>query len=111
MTLDEAGHPHPGADRPSLLQSLVRLNRYALLLLLIPAGVIYFWPGPEWKKQEAAKQTLHDLTTQRDGLVHKVEKLEKKLELIKNDPEYLETMARDRLSLQKDGEIILHFEE
>jgi cell division protein FtsB len=111
MTLDEAGAPHSGAERSSLLQSLVRLNRYALLLLLVPAGVIYFWPGLEWKKQETAKQTLTDLTTQRDALAQKVARLEKKLELIKNDPEYLETMARDRLSLQKDGEIILHFEE
>jgi cell division protein FtsB len=111
MTLDEAGNPHPDAERPSLLQSLVRMNRYALLLLLVPAGVIYFWPGAEWKRQESAKQTLTELTTQRDALAQKVARLERKLELIKNDPEYLETMARDRLSLQKDGEIILHFEE
>ena len=111
MTLDEAGDPHSGAERSSLLQSLVRQNRYALLLLLVPAGVIYFWPGPEWKRQEAVKQNLSELTSRRDALAHKVEKLEKKLELIKNDPEFLETMARDKLSLQKDGEIILHFEE
>lgn len=109
MTLDEAGHPHPSADRPSLLQSLVRMNRYLLLLLLVPAGVIYFWP--DWKGQEVARQNLSERTQERDVLAQKVAKLEKKLELIKNDPEYLETMARDKLSLQKDGEIILHFED
>lgn len=109
MIHDEAGPPQPPADRPSLLQGLVRMNRYLLLLLLIPAGVIYFWP--QWKEQEEAKKKLAEITLQRDVLAQKADKLEKKLELIKNDPEYLETMARDKLSLQKDGEIILHFED
>jgi len=37
--------------------------------------------------------------------------LEKVLERLKNDPEYLERMAREKLSMVKDGEKIYRFEE
>ena len=47
----------------------------------------------------------------RDAKKEELSRKEQKSDLIKNDPEYLEVMARDRLQLQKDGEKVFRFEE
>ncbi|CAN5853420.1 hypothetical protein BH11VER1_BH11VER1_18980 [soil metagenome] len=111
MPREELGYsiPPPEAEGPNFLARLVKLNRYLLLLLIIPTGVIYFWPP--FKDQEIAEHKLASLSQKRDTLKTEVKHLEQKLDQIKNDPEYLETMARDRLHLQKDGEVILRFED
>jgi cell division protein FtsB len=109
MPQEEFGYDGPETDRPNFLARLVRLNRYLLALLIIPAAVLYF--RPPLKEQEAARTRLVELTARRDGLKADAERLQRKLELIKTDPDYLESMARDRLNLQKDGEIILRFED
>lgn len=109
MSREEQEFDGPETDRPNFLARLVRLNRYLLALLVIPAAVLYF--RPPLKEQEAARAKLAEVTTRRDELKADAERLQRKLELIKTDPEYLESMARDRLNLQKDGEIILRFED
>jgi cell division protein FtsB len=109
MPHEEYGYDLPSSERPGIFTRLVKLNRTLLFLLIIPAGIIYFWPP--LKEQEAARQQLDTLVMQRDGLKADAALLQQKLDLIKNDPEYLEVMARDRLHLQKDGEIILRFED
>lgn len=111
MPREELGYSisSASAEGPNFLARLVKLNRYLLLLLIIPTGVIYFWPP--FKDQEIAEQKLALLTIKRDVLKTEVQQLEQKLDHIKNDPDYLETMARDRLHLQKDGEVILRFED
>lgn len=109
MTKEEVGFEIPSAERPWLLSRLVRMNRYLILLLLIPAGVIYFWPN--WGEQEKARQELEKSTRNRDTLAALKTKRKNTLELLKTDPEFLEIMARDKLGLQKEGEIILHFDE
>lgn len=109
MPHEELGYSlPPAAEGGNFLARLVRLNRYLLLLLLIPTGVIYFWPP--LKEQEVALQKLELLSQKRDTLKTEVHRLQQKLDHIKNDPDYVETMARDRLHLQKDGEVILRFE-
>ena len=109
MPPEEIGYAIPAAERRGLLSGLVRMNRYLLLLLIIPAGIIGFWP--DYKELEQAQHRLGVLELQRDTAKGKSARLEKKLELIKTDPEYLEAMARDRLQLQKDGEKVFRFEE
>ncbi len=101
--------PSVAADGPNFLARLVKLNRYLLLLLIIPTGVIYFWPP--LKDRDAVQQKLVLLSLKRDSLKTEVYRLEQKLNNIKNDPDYVETMARDRLQLQKDGEVILRLED
>ena len=95
-------------ERSGVLSRLVRLNRYLLLLLLIPLGIIYF--KPPYAEQQEAQRRLDELTLQRDATKEKAARLKRKLDLIRNDDEYLEAMARDRLHLQKDGEIIVRFD-
>jgi len=108
MPYEEYGNELPAGERPGILAGLVRMNRYLLFLLAIPAGMIYFWPPFEQK--EAAEAQLKILVAQRDALKADNSLLEQKLDLIKNDSDYLEVMARDRLHLQKDGEMILRFD-
>lgn len=109
MSPEEIGYALPAAERPGILSRLVRMNRYIGLLLLVPAGIIGFWPP--YKDLKHAEQRLGELELQRDTFKDKATRLEKKLELIKNDPAYLEVMARDKLQLQKDGEKVFRFEE
>ncbi len=96
-------------ERSGVLGALVSMNRYLLALLIVPAGLLCFWPP--FKEQQAARAKLVVLEQQRDAKKEKVDILDQKLGLIRDNPEYLEAMARDRLHLQKDGEVILRFEE
>lgn len=110
MPREELGYSlPPSAEGQNFLARLVRLNRYLLLLLIIPTGIIYFWPP--LKEQEIALKKIGLLSQKRDVLKNEVHRLQQKLDHIKNDPDYVETMARDRLHLQKDGEVILRFED
>jgi len=109
MLDDDFEDDQPKAERSRFLSGMVKLNRYLLALLIIPAGLIYFWPP--FDDQKAALARLEALTTERDALKESAAVMEQKLDLIKNDPDYLEAMARDRLHLQKDGEVIVRFED
>ncbi|TLD70660.1 hypothetical protein FEM03_10100 [Phragmitibacter flavus] len=95
--------------RSKLLSGLVKVNRYLLALLIVPAGLIYFWPP--FEDQKVALEKLDGLTVQRDSMKARAALMEQKLELIQKDEDYLEAMARDRLHLQKDGEVIVRFED
>ena len=106
---EEIGYAIPAAERPGILARLVRMNRYLLLLLFPVAGVIFF--RPPYAAVERAQQRLKEKAVLRDTLKERASRQEQKLSLIKNDPEYLEDMARDRLQLQKDGEKVFRFEE
>jgi hypothetical protein len=109
MPPEEIGYAIPAAERSGILARLVKLNRYLLLLLIIPAGIIGFWPP--YKALEEARQHLSAKELVRDVKADVKSGKERKLELINNDPEYLEVVARDRLQLQKDGEKVFRFEE
>jgi cell division protein FtsB len=110
MRPEEIGYAIPASsERRGLLSGMVKMNRYLMLLLIVPAAAIYFWPP--YKDLEHARQRLSELELQRDTYKVKAERLERKLELIKTDPGYLEAMARDRLHLQKDGEKVFRFED
>jgi cell division protein FtsB len=61
--------------------------------------------------QTAMRSKLEQLKDQRDTLKENRDKLLRRMEWLKNDNSYLETAARDRLNLQKEGEYVLRFEE
>lgn len=109
----DMGQEQSGVDRSSIayriVDALVRVARYSLVLLIIPAGLLFFWPP--FEEKEAALQKLADLTTKRDALLEKKNIMQDELNLIRNNAEYLEIKARDRLHMQKDGEIVMQFEK
>ncbi|MEO6848394.1 MAG: septum formation initiator family protein [Chthoniobacterales bacterium] len=63
---------------------------------------------------------LHRLQELRRNISHHKQKLAEseqllhekmdEVQLLKSDPKYLETIARDRLDMMKEGEMIYHFD-
>ncbi|MBL9177940.1 MAG: septum formation initiator family protein [Verrucomicrobiaceae bacterium] len=82
-----------------------------LVLLLLAAPVIYVLFDNPMDKQLAMRTRLEDLKIERDSLKETRDKLLRRMEWLKSDNAYLETAARDRLNLQKEGELVLRFEE
>lgn len=82
-----------------------------LVLLLLAAPVIYVLFDNPMDKQLAMRTRLEDLKIERDSLKETRDKLLRRMEWLKSDSAYLETAARDRLNLQKEGELVLRFEE
>jgi cell division protein FtsB len=87
------------------------LNRLLIIMILLAGAVMavmYFLPEVH---------TLHDmkshrdaLQVQRDELANSGRQKDRQVELLKNDPEYVETIARDRLDLKKPGETVIRMD-
>lgn len=90
------------------MRAFLKLARFVLLLLIVP--VIYVLCDNPLDEQLAMRTKLDQLKEQRDTLKADRDKLLRRMEWVKNDNAYLETAARDRLHLQKEGEYILRFE-
>jgi cell division protein FtsB len=85
------------------------INLALLLLCVVP--LLFFKFRPPVQQQQAAQVQLEKLISQRDALREKRDHLQIQNDLIRHDKEYLEVMARDRLQMQKEGEVILRFED
>lgn len=87
------------------------LNRILYILLIAAILILMIcWFLPllkERQRQQLALQSLEQQLAQ-EKLVYKRE--EKKLAWIKNDPNYLELLARDKLDLKKPEEKIFRVE-
>jgi cell division protein FtsB len=87
------------------------LNR--ILYLLVFSAVIILlvcWFLPlvrEQQKQQSALQALKEQVAQERASLNKQSK---KLNLLQNDPSYIEMLARDKLDLMKPGETIFRME-
>ena len=91
------------------LRTLVRIGKFCLLLLVVPAVLaIYRHPLAE---QDAVRAKLEALKGQRDELVAQRDKLKRQSEWIKTDTNYLEIRARDHENMHKTGEYVIRFEE
>jgi len=91
------------------LKGLVRLGKFCLLLLLVPAVLaIYRQPLAE---QNAMRSKLETMKLHRDQLVGERDKLKRQTDWIKNDTQYLEVRARDHENMHKKGEFVIRFEE
>jgi cell division protein FtsB len=96
------------APRPSLWKRLSRLMEVVIYALLVLAVVKLF--GPELERREelvAEKQRLEGI---RDEKESQAVRLRQEHRLLKTDKDYLETVARDRLNLQREGEHVVRIE-
>ena len=109
MPYEENDYSALGDERPGLLARLVRLNRYLFALLILPISMFSLWPPRN--EEQKQRQGVETLLKSREALRQEVAYRRHRLELIKNDTDYLEAMARDRLQLQKDGETIVRFDK
>ena len=88
-----------------------RWNRVLLLLLLLAVWlVIVSLFVPPYKKLKIGHADIDNLQAQRDEQQVSLSKQTREVNLLKTDPAYLETIARDRLDLMKEGETIFRVE-
>jgi len=105
MTGGQGTHAAARRHRQSdFLRKAIRalLGLIVAVILLIACATFY----PEWTR---LKEMKHDLAAQTSkleeaGKLGKERELE--IHLLQTDPQYLETIARDRLDLMKPGETI-----
>ena len=88
-----------------------RWNRVLLTLLLLAVWlVIVSLFVPPYKKLKIGHAEIDKLQAQRDEQQVLLSRQTREVNLLKTDPAYLETIARDRLDLMKDGETIFRIE-
>ena len=88
-----------------------RLNRILLVLLVIAVwlGIVSLFVPP-YKKLTQTRSEIDNLqaqVTEQKGLLARQTR---EINLLKTDATYLETIARDRLDLMKEGETIFRLE-
>ena len=88
-----------------------RWNRVLLTLLLLAVWlVIVSLFVPPYKKLRMGQAEIEKLQTQRNEQQALLSKQTRQVNLLKTDPAYLETIARDRLDLMKEGETVFRIE-
>jgi cell division protein FtsB len=65
---------------------------------------------PQAKKLSQSRTEIENLQTQVNEQKILLARQTREVNLLKTDPSYLETMARDRLDLMKEGETIFRLE-
>lgn len=93
---------------PDIWQRLSKVV-IALIFLCVVGGVLrVFVPEIERRNQLGRQeQRFEKLRAEKSA---RVAELQKQYDLMKNDREYLETVARDRLDLMRDGETIIRLD-
>ena len=93
-----------GDGQPDIWQRLTRLLIGVFLLGLLILVLSYFMP--EVDKQRDADMELAILTKRHDELTERRDAFADEFERLKNNREYFELVARDKLDLQLEGETI-----
>ena len=88
-----------------------RLNRVLRVLLLVAIVlVILSLFVPPYKKLAQSRNEIENLQSQVSDQKILLVRQNREVNLLKTDPTYLETIARDRLDLMKEGETIFRLE-
>ena len=88
-----------------------RLNRILFVLLFLALWlVIISLFVPLYKQKQAAQAEIDGLQAQTDEQKVLLARATREINWLKTDPTYLETIARDRLDLMKEGETIFRLE-
>ena len=108
--MDHPGYGDFRARREATVwQRLNSILRVLLALALVLVIVSLFLP--QWKRLTQSRAEIESL----QGLVNEQKTLlarqMREVNLLKTDPSYLETLARDRLDLMKEGETIFRLEQ
>ncbi len=88
-----------------------RLNRmltvFVVAGLFLLVGVMFY---PVWEKQQDMRRQMAVLERAQAEKTTRLRGAQRELELLRTDPDYVETIARDRLGLMKPGETIFRVE-
>jgi len=96
------------AFRPNIWQRASRVMEFVIYGLLILAVGRFFVPELERRAELKAELTRLERIAEKED--ERVTRLRQEHRLLKTDREYLETVARDRLNLQREGEYIIRIE-
>jgi cell division protein FtsB len=88
-----------------------RLNRILGVLLIVAAwlGMISLFVPP-YKRLMQSRDEIDNLQAQVNQQRFLLGRQQREISLLQTDPAYLETIARDRLDLMKEGEVIFRLE-
>lgn len=101
----DAGREKP---RPTFWKRLSRGMEVLIYVLLVLGALKLF--GPEWRRRddlEAERQRLAHIREEKES---RLVRLRQEYRLLKTDKEFLESVARDRLNLQREGEHIVRID-
>jgi cell division protein FtsB len=89
-----------------------RLNRglIALLVMAIVLVIVSLFVPP-YKKLAQSRNEIENLQGQVNEQKMLLARQTREVNLLKTDPAYLETIARDRLDMMKEGETIFRLEQ
>jgi cell division protein FtsB len=83
------------------------LTALVVLGVFLGIGVMFY---PVWQKQQDMRARVAALSGEKTAKAGQLAAARRELDLLKNDPDYVETIARDRLNLMKPGETIFRVE-
>jgi cell division protein FtsB len=83
------------------------LTALVVLGVFLGIGVMFY---PVWQKQQGMRARVATLTSEKAEKTSRLAAARRELDLLKNDPEYVETIARDRINVMKPGETIFRVE-
>jgi cell division protein FtsB len=89
----------------SLNRLLVALIAFTVITLIACAFV------PELKNAREQSDRVEELRGQIEKERIQLAERNREVELLKNDPTYIETIARDRLDMMKEGETVFRIDE
>ncbi|MFT5467966.1 MAG: cell division protein FtsB [Verrucomicrobiales bacterium] len=100
-----ARHDDPEAtDELDIWQRASRVLTYMLVFAGIAVACVLFWP--EIERLEKIGDGNSKLEAEVAMLEAERDAVKQEFQWLRDDPEYLELVARDRLNLQKDGETV-----
>ncbi len=88
-----------------------KLNRMMLALIFLCLLVgSYLVLAPIYKAKQEAQRELDQLNQKYKTQKIVRDRLEREVSLLKNDPEFVENIARDKMDLMKEGEVIFRID-
>ncbi len=107
--MDHPGYGDFRARREATVwQRLNTILRFFLVIATVLVIVSLFLPP--YKKLTQSRSEIENLQTQVNEQKTLLARQTREVNLLKTDPTYLETLARDRLDLMKDGETVFRLE-
>lgn len=94
--------------KPGIVSTLIRVVIILIALAVVTILVSLFLPELRNRREQAAKVDNLKMQVEQQKAILTLRN--KQIELLKNDPSYLETIARDKLDLMKEGETILRLD-
>jgi cell division protein FtsB len=95
-------------NEPDFWHGINRVLQFLVVAgFLLTVGVMFY---PVWHKQQDMRLRVLELETELKDKTASLQGRQGELDLLRNDREYLETVARDRLNLMKPGETIFRIE-